>query len=114
MLKVLSLIDNSYTNWVNFRFSNLLNKLLFQLTEIEAEELEAGIKTMEIKRQISYQTITRREKKVRNIVDNLISRQNTLWKGHSLVTEFLSTPGCMYCNNIWRFLYNLFLLNSSS
>ena len=42
-----------------------LNELIFQLNEIEAEELEAGIKNMEMKRQISYQTIAKMAKKVK-------------------------------------------------
>ena len=46
---------------------SLFNILIFQLTEIEAEEFEAGIKNMEMKRQISYQTISNMAKKVRNL-----------------------------------------------
>ena len=39
---------------------------------MEAEELEAGIKTMEMKRQISYQTIAKMAKKVRRMTSDYI------------------------------------------
>merc|ERR1712183_109428 len=66
--KYLRSVRKKYNVEYNIKKSSSMNmvddvKKAYELNEMEAEELEAGIKNMEMKRQTSYQTIAQMAKK---------------------------------------------------
>ena len=75
---------------------------MFQLNETESEEFEAGIKTMEMKRQISYQAIAKMTKKVRRFIFPVFKYLQVLLYGYCINTK---------TDPLWKF--TLFSLVSS-